>query len=467
MRIAVLFIALVSATFARAEPSEAERRGFAAIGAIVAPKVDREPYGWTAQRLLDFALPRFFALSGDGAKITREDFAIAERAAQAEQRARILYRAFGADLDGAGEVRLADLGRVDRLGAAGLARRTAGENLAEADVNGDGVVTAKEAFVWAQARIERAARPDVGKAVDVDGDGLVTRAEFEALVAAAHRAADADGDGRLARAETATLVAWSKFDLRGLARRCFYATPDPDAEFVAVHATGGRAYADVTLGGRNASVVELKIAPGEKPLALALAAPYSMVFRVTGETRRIASVALVPLARAGGIVSHPGVAGVVAARVTMMRQSDCAAPSLAFDARAGLGAARAFAMLFDRAPGATAAADIAAAVTLPAATISTEPAYAGVIAFPTEGAAAELWREARHIPLVGFTPDDVVAAAPVARARPSPGVAGLAELVEAGSLKVTRRMTPRRPSSPASRRRGRARRRPNPSPPNS
>lgn len=68
-----------------------------------------------------------------------------------------------------------------------------------------------------------------------------------------------------------------------------------------------------------------------------------------------------------------------------------------------------------------------------------DSAYVDAIAPQTDGPAAELWAELRETPLISVDPAAVIASGPVARSKPLPGVAGLAQLVEAGSLTIVGR----------------------------
>jgi hypothetical protein len=208
----------VAATAQESSPSHEEANsGLTTYALGIARPQDRlDSFKAKARRL-------FVASDLDGGGVSRSDYEMADQLHVAAARAHRIRQWAELDLDGDGTVTRTEAERA-KLGQAMRALRPQGITaeptrdqraalldrlLADAfsdDLDGNGTITLAEVLDAQRARQTRQASSQVASslvplALDRDGDGVVSIAEFDASVAEAFAAIDADRDGVLGHDE--------------------------------------------------------------------------------------------------------------------------------------------------------------------------------------------------------------------------------------------------------------------------
>lgn len=398
--------------------------------------------------------------------------------AAAQRRGQVYAMAHSQDLDGNGEVTRDELlahfqPRARRaLHANGVALEPTEEQvrqqldrlIADAsrlDLDRDGTISAAEVKREAEARGEEAARhlnlsQLVPLDLDADGDGFVSRAEFESAAKREFARADQDGDGRVSaaeltafqrlaaearRAETqAAQERTRRAQLEAMVRTCQVDKPPPGAKLVLLGGYEGRTLSNVSIGGedREVSVANVEVAPGDEPLFLVATSHDAMVWRLTGATERV--VGFLAHSTAGDMTSQQprvGVSGLAKERVRFTNRSGCLPYFTDRDYGQGV---LPIEMLFGKRPDETVGVQGIHTIRVPDARHETAtPAALAGVALPGEGAAAPVWRDMERFYPAGLAridPAGVVSPLAVKRFEILPQQAGLAQLVEEGALKI-------------------------------
>lgn len=413
--------------------------------------------------------------------VSQADYDLAGRLAIAEQRGHALGRHLTRDLDGDGRITREEVAlsfwrqAQQRLRSGGVAidptpeqAREVLERLVakemEADANGDGVMTVDElrAFVQRQMgeqhrRHASYSRQQIPLGLDVDGDGVVSLAEYMKAADDVIAEVDRDGNGEISSEEAAanqtrlTMLRQSQ-QLReqrkreadaaaDLARRCGLSPVRNDAFVSVVGTYKGAALADVAIGGEDAvvHVAQLDIQPGDQPLYVVLASQSGMIWQVSGAVERIRH--LVVGAQEGGDNPRVGVVGVPKERVSFMAKGDCAGrighPRGQSVHERELALLKG--LLGGRVPDQFIGRYGLARARLPLGTTFEKGPYDNAAPFPSSEQARSVYEELyRFAPggVVRIDPKSVVSSLPVARLSVLPQAAGLAQLVDKGLLEV-------------------------------
>lgn len=398
--------------------------------------------------------------------------------AAAQRRGQIYAMVHAQDLDGDGEVTREELlahfqPRARRaLHANGVALEPTEEQVRQQldrlvgdalklDTDRDGRITAAEAKREAETRGEEAARSlNVSQVVplglDADGDGFISRAEFEGAAKREFASADSDRDGRVSateltafqrlvaearRAETEAAqerIRRAQFEV--LVRTCEAEKPPAGMKLVLLGGYEGRALSNVSIGGedREVSVANVEVAPGAEPIFIVATSHDAMIWRFTGATERVAGfLAHSTAGDPGSQRPRVGASGLPSDRVRFTRRWSCLPYFTDRDYGQGV---LPIELLFGKRPDETVGVQVVHTMRVPDARHeTTTPAALAGVALPNEGAAAPVWRDMERFYPAGLAridPASVVAPLPVKRYEILPQQAGLAQLVEEGALKI-------------------------------
>jgi hypothetical protein len=222
---------------------------------------------------------------------------------------------------------------------------------------------------------------------------------------------------------------------------CNAVTPPASAKLVAVGAYQGRALSNVSIGGddRETSVANLDVAAGTEPLFIVVTSYDAMVWRVSGATERVAGLFATSVA-ADPTTQRPrvGVVGLPRDKVQFAASARC----LPYFTDRDLGtAAEPLEVLFGRKPDAIFGIYGAQSVRVPSLQhIDATPSWATNINLPTTGPGAPMWQELQRFHPAGLAsidPAAVVSPLPVKRYEVLAQQAGLAQLLDEGTLVAT------------------------------
>jgi hypothetical protein len=210
-----------------------------------------------------------------------------------------------------------------------------------------------------------------------------------------------------------------------------------DARLILVGTYTGEALSTVAIGGQEQATnhIEVRIEPGDRPLYLVLSSYHSMLWRLSGDVRRVAGVVVDSFQAARGGYAAAGVAGVEADKVAVLR-GRC----LAFfsDATRGgdlwrnIGAIR---LATGRRPDAVFASHYLGQVSLPSGAL--DHVRPGTYPPVPPGYDPDMWRETLSYwggGVVDTDPRQVVSAAGAEAYVVMPQQAGLAQLLASGAL---------------------------------
>jgi len=266
----------------------------------------------------------FRTSAGEDQILTAEDVSRQRQIAQARQRANLLVAFFAADLDGDMSVSSQEWQIVSRN------REFRAADFARWDTDKNGTVTFEEALASSedgQSRM-RGLRRDLPLAglmeLEAAKDGTLTAAELEKAGRDAFGFYDKDGSGALSPEEMTIAKRDQAEALRGSAMQMQFAAcglPKPEGNqkvlFVSIYE--GQALSDVAVAGMDTetTTAEIKIEAGEDPLFVMAAAYEPMVWRVTGAVERVAR--FVATSDTGGA----GVTGLDRNKVTALPKGPC------------------------------------------------------------------------------------------------------------------------------------------------
>jgi hypothetical protein len=404
-----------------------------------------------------------YDLDGDGS-VTSEEVTAAMK-----PRARQMIHANGVQLEPTPQQVRAQL---DRLVS----------ELLKPDTDHDGIISAAEiqqegARQAAQASMawQQNVTQLVPMALDANGDGAVSLAEYEAAIREQFDLADQDRDGRISASEAqgfgkrlnearqamqrAREAEMRKQRLEATVAGCNVPNPPREARLVVVGAHEGRALSNVWVGSedRVTSVVTVEVTPGPEPLYLALASDGATIWDVIGATERVVGVvahadtaaekagdaghsgagnALGPQLRGKPLV---GVMGIPRDKVRFTAYTGCLVPPTETTLKDG-SAQEAATLLFGRPTDEIGGNFSAGTISVPGLRHFPDRAVRNTIQLPKEGLGALLWRNVSGDYPLGIAQIDaasVVSALPVKNYSVLPGSAGLATLVDTGELRIT------------------------------
>jgi Ca2+-binding EF-hand superfamily protein len=265
----------------------------------------------------------------DGGGIGQSDELLRSQQAAAKYRMQKLNNILQHDLDNDGAVSVEELRRSLLPQARRPLRSTAGsitptpEQVAETlealvqklelpDRDGDGRATIAEIIAAAtaefEAKVSRTRRTQIGTVYDLNGDGTVTRAEFETVFETVIPIVDSDGDGLVSDAEAKAFRSFvseaqkrlreraqeeaRRAELRDRAAACPIPGIPANAEIVLLSIVHSPFRAMVTFGDANNSTyfVDVRIEEGETPIHLILAPGARMILRFSGAVDRLTGV---------------------------------------------------------------------------------------------------------------------------------------------------------------------------------
>jgi hypothetical protein len=392
-----------------------------------------------------------YDLDGNG-NVTKEEIGAAT-----EPRARQMISANGVRLEPTSQqVRL----QLDRLVAEAL----------KPDADGNGVITAAEIEEEAKRQAEQASvgwqqgstHQFVPMTLDANGDGAVSLAEYEAAVREQFDAVDQDRDGRISPAEAADFgkrleevrketrraqeAQARKVRLEAAVVGCNVPAAPSGMKTVLVGAHRGKALSNAWIGTQDqvTYVTTVEVAPGKEPLYLALASDGAMIWDIVGATERIAGIvahaeAAIDASAPAGRKPLVGILGVERERIRFTAHPGCLVPPTESTMKDG-SAEQSAALLLGRAVDEIGGEHSAGTFRIPAVRHFWDRPVRNSIQLPREGFGELLWREVREVFPAGIAQIDaeaVVSTHPVKRYSVLPERAGLAELVDTGSLAVT------------------------------
>jgi Ca2+-binding EF-hand superfamily protein len=392
-----------------------------------------------------------YDLDGDG-NVTKEEITAAM-----EPRARQMINANGVRLEPTSQqVRL----QLDRLVADAL----------KPDADGNGVITAVEIEEHGKRQAEQASvgwlqsatHQFIPMTLDANGDGAISLAEYEAAVREQFDAVDQDRDGRISPAEAADFgkrldearkatqraqeAQARKVRLEAATAGCNVPAAPSGMKAVLVGAHKGRALSNAWIGTQDqvTYVTTVEVAPGKEPLHLALASAGAMIWDIVGATERIAGIvahaeAAVDASTKGGGKPLVGILGVERERIHFTAHPGCLVPPTDSTTKDG-SAEQSAALLLGRAVDEIGGEHSAGTFRIPAVRHFPDRPVRNSIQLPREGFGELLWREVREVFPAGISqidPEAVISAHPVKRYSVLPERAGLAELVDTGSLAIT------------------------------
>ena len=376
--------------------------------------------------------------NGDG--LDRGDIELGKKIRLAQSRGDTICRILRYDLDGDFVVTRQEL-EQSFANSTYTSSSGADNELRQFDRDHDGRITLSEA-----AQAQPSMRfDDISAesllALDPNHDGKLTPAELQPMAERAFKIVDQDGDGTISKeeyaaiAEQRNMIEW----LRTHPRCAMPAVPE-GALTVAYGTYGGLALSSAAIGGQDqeTNLTDVVIEPGTEPLYLVLSSYESMVWRLKGDTRRVAQVVVhsregVDAPTAAERISASGVVGVPAAKVAI-QDTGCLDY---FDLPNNAQGARSLA-LFERAlvrkPDAAFGSYSTRSVSLPSGALA--PATGDSVPVP-EGFDARTWPDAtRFWPggLVSVDPKTVVAKTKVAPYEVLPSQMGLSQLAGSGAV---------------------------------
>jgi Ca2+-binding EF-hand superfamily protein len=446
--LAVAALAIALAPAAQAQPTPPGSRLW--LWQVVAAAASRPPHFWTLKQMQSEMRQHFLASSSDGQRVTQADRELAGKMARTEARAQALQQWLRFDVNGDG--------RITRETYRALLRKQHGQNTASAaqvdqmvtqafkdDRDNDGVLTFDEIRQAADQRFQQTHagvdyRVRITLDFDTDHDGIVTIEEFNAAVAEVFAELDADHDGEISEQEArafpqrlAQLQKQAELDARLAV--CNLPAISPNSILATVMTEAGQGLSTVAIGSQDKAVrvVELAIEPGSKPITLVASSHRATIWRVTGAVERIERVI------AFAIEQKVGVIGIARERISFPSTQTCQPLQALASSPDGDQQVRG---VFRRAADASISVPALMSARLPSGAADATPRNPGGTQNPFTGDAKIMWDEmVRETPggLVKIDLDAVVANEPAALFKVLPGYAGLAALIDDGTLQVVSR----------------------------
>lgn len=280
--------------------------------------LDQIRSGVTIEQYLAQQLSPLRAADRDGDGLDRDDIALVNARRRSEGRASRIGRILRYDLNGDLKVSRAEMLRA-ATGEPENIDRFVDNEFDELDFDGDDVITLAEASDAGEE--EASGRQSLEKLLELDpnADGRLTAAELRHLAEGVFNSVDRDGDGKISADEYRAVAS------RIQAIQVVLSAPDCDlpplpqrAQLVVFGGYEGDSLASVAIGGPDAetNLIDVVIEPGAAPLYLVLTSYESMVWRLSGATRRVTNVVVSSSssARARPGMTRPRAGGAVSAQ---------------------------------------------------------------------------------------------------------------------------------------------------------
>jgi Ca2+-binding EF-hand superfamily protein len=441
----------------------------------------------TWEQVRSHMLAAFYASNPEDRGVTMQGIDNLRKISTAQRRSQVISQILIYDLDGNGSVTKEEIATAmqprarQMINANGVQlepspqqvrlqlEKLIGDAL-KPDADRDGVITAAEIEQEAQKQAEQISigwqqgfvSQLVPMTLDHNGDGAVSLAEYEAAVREQFDAIDQDRDGRISADETAAVskrlnearqATQREREAQDRKRRlqaakvgCDVPAAPAGVKTVLLGAHQGRALSNAWIGSQDrvTHMTSVEIAPGSEPIYLALASGRAMIWDIVGATERIAGIVAHAEETADGStqgVGKPlvGILGVPREKIRFTAHPGCLIPPMEQTMKDG-SAQESAALLLGRAVDEIGGEYSAGSFRVPAARHFPDRPVRNSIQLPKEGLGELLWREVRETFPAGIAYVDagaVISVLPVKHYSVLPERAGLAELVDTGSLAVT------------------------------
>lgn len=415
----------------------------------------------------------------DGGGVSESDYALEERIADIRDRTGPLFLWLLADFDADGNTTKAELetyyGWSSRQDSAGLIRGTIPtdeeisqfiqkhvEEALRADSNGDGVVTFVEALNFApklaRPRPERAPRRPIPLSLDANGDGIVSKNELLQALDRLLAEIDADHDGIFSEPElTASMARFgipyalspqeeerrrTEAKKREQDTRCALPKVPAGAKVALVGSYEGLAYSSASIGSVDEPILvsDIRIEPGKDPLYVVLASYRPTIWRFSGEVSRVAMAVASAHVVGAKDIPRVGIVGLSPQTVHLLPDRRCLSYFSKVNSKEADATAEQLHLLLGKRSDFMVADHALGRIHLPSGKIDPIAVFPDAFKGPTGGPAEIVWREAMRrckAGLVRIDPASVVSTLPVAALEVYPETFGLAQLLEAGALRVT------------------------------
>lgn len=371
----------------------------------------------------------------------------------------------------------------------------------QADANKDGTITWPEVQAQAAEDLKRYEgghdrQQPIPLILDINGDGTVSRTEYQVQIDRVFDAIDTNHDGSLVRQELGALrgnyaalkqaqqevqeanlraIAIERAterrtqQLRTDAAKCGLPSIPKAAKLIVVSAYEGQALSSVALGGDDKVVTATRIIiePGPEPLALVLTSFAANIWQIEGDIGRVTSVIAQSHIRDRAGSARAGVTGVSRNKVRFAKTGSCllyerqtidrprgriaialsrngnivatALPPAATSPDA-IGIPTRFALELGHDPDYVFPLSKLSTIALPSGSIDNDTQFPNAVSAPTSKDARDVWNVMlRHNPkgVADLDPTRVVAATTAHRFSVLPKEAGLAWYVQTGALEVS------------------------------
>lgn len=465
MRYFAVTTILAVAIASTATPSLAQTDDESAVRTKVMRLIGSATTRSTMKMLVDRVMRQYERQDVDGGGITASDATLSEELNAASRRASRMQRYIRLDLNGDGILTREEGERALKKDANKPLRSAAGniqptpdqvtetlrrlmEQRMPKDANGDGKVTLVEMYAAANALATRrkiqsryAKARMIGMEFDANKDKIVQRAEVEQATKKVVAAFDTDKNGEFSVSEVAKMNAeirkarrtytpgtstLPKLPPRPL--RCDLPPMPQNAEVAVLTGNLATSMATVAFGSPDqlVGVVDIRIEPGDKKLVLFTGSYRAMVFRMSGAVDRVARIVA------------PTRHGFTGIQENVIYWSDC---RLRYSTRPSRQKQQ-VASLSDRLK-MPVAHDIGSfrigTIAVPSGTPDPIGLMPGAVRMDLEGDADKIWQRFRRLykgGLVHVPAKDIIAKNQVLALKDMPQMAGLALLVQDGSLKL-------------------------------
>ncbi len=432
---------------------------------------NREPYGWSVQQVERQLGKTFDAARVAGEEgISARDEKLAEEIEKARVRANAIRDVFSADLNGDGKVTRDEVRRMlrQRFASQSTLHREARmqrdfDRIFRNDRDRDGTITLDEirqsvemqSLLGGSSSYRGRNTNAVPMSLDINGDGILLRDEFMAAVRIVFSEIDADKDKILSESEFRAFMLTMRDVHRrqSQARRNMYAATriarqvmrcslpriQDGSRIVYASTYRGDALANVSFAGdqKLLTATQIEIEAGKEPLTLVLAAPSNMIWHVTGATERVSKVLVGSRFPIGG-KSSIAVSGIAADKVHFVETSDCLpAATRSDEEREQL--ARSLKALTGAEVGAVVNENIGRRISFPSGKTDRNGQNPAAMAPPKGSPGHIMWQAAgQTFPggVLRLEAKLLVSQMKIAVAPVLPGPAGLAQMIDQGSLEM-------------------------------
>lgn len=374
--------------------------------------------------------------SGDG--LDQDDVNLAGERELARRRADLIGQVLKSDLNGDFRVTREEIQRATS-GDETMQGRQAGSLLKQYDSNSDGVITLQEIVHVAAGQSD--VLEDRGKALlalDPDHDGRLTAVELRTIAERYFASVDVDGDGKISAEEFAPVGKQRQAAALGrLQPGCSLPSAPAGAQIVAFGVREEDAISSAVIGGQDqeTGLIDVKIEPGIAPLYVVLNSYGSMVWRLSGDSKRVVQLVVGSMEANASRQSLAGAIGLPRERVSIL-PSGCLG---VLDGRGyeNAGASPLIRKAVGRSPDAIFGTPRASIISLPSGTSTRGD---GTKAIMPQGFDPESWRDAiRFWPggLIEVDTRSIVADARVEQYKVLPSQMGLAQLIGQGAITKT------------------------------